>query len=473
MRFAIGLLALALVGADAPAQPPSTQIVYDLRFVELSSVAWRGELHAKLQPVTRQGGVSVWTAPKEVAAQVAKAATSSSKGSIISAPRVTAYSGSTAHIFHKSPRNIVADVERGADGPVNHATRVAYVPKLEKIREGMATTVNGRKLDQGILAQIVLEDTHVAAIHRVALSEVLEPSSVKPGDASKATVHIQVPEVEHREVAGEWLIPHDHVLIVSFGVATVAESNGRAGVRERLALVEARAIEAPAQTAPASPAAASASAQPVNQAAYARTISPAPVVQFTPVLPLPPGAAGIPMPAPRAPSRSLPYAVNLDGVHTPLPPLPEDHAPPTSLPHSSEPCATPQTRGHRGVIAEPVPEGPSSSLSGDEDVTKASVEFPACCANQEFAIPEIGDVLEQVVPFPNHSAEGHGAGAKSDHHPAPAPPLAPETRVRASGLLLRLLGGSITLEFDGHSDAGSKPSIGETTPADAAPVHPY
>ena len=39
--------------------------------------------------------------------------------------------------------------------------------KYENVRSGMAATVAGRKLDQGVLVQLVLEDTDIRSVHNV------------------------------------------------------------------------------------------------------------------------------------------------------------------------------------------------------------------------------------------------------------------------------------------------------------------
>ncbi len=55
-------------------------------------------------------------------------------------------------------------------------------------------------------------------------------------------VAIEVPEIASQEVAGEWLIPKDGILLVGFGPHTVAGKDGKAVIRERLAIIEAEAV---------------------------------------------------------------------------------------------------------------------------------------------------------------------------------------------------------------------------------------
>ncbi len=61
----------------------------------------------------------------------------------------------------------------------------------------------------------------------------------KPKSDEVHTVSIEVPEIASSAIAGEWLIPNDGILLVSFGPHTVAGKDGKAVIRERLAIIEA------------------------------------------------------------------------------------------------------------------------------------------------------------------------------------------------------------------------------------------
>ena len=346
MRITVGLLALFLVGADGPPKGPApSHLSFEVCLVEMKGVDWRAAVHENLQPVTRQGSATIWTAPAEVGAIIRQKA-----GRVLMWPKLAASSGQTAHVAQRANRNIVADYERVADGPLNHASTVAWIPKVETTREGMTATVTGRKLDQGILTKVVLEDTWVGSVHRVGLTEAQEPG--KPGpDAKrweKSRVEFLVPEITHSEIAGEWLIPNEGMLVVSLGVHTTADESGKAVVHERVALLQASG------GAPASNHAyihgeedGKKSVGVISQVSRPTALGPTPFA-----------ISGLPMPAPVMPSRSLPQPIDTDGQPVALPPLPDDAsaAPPTALPESSEPCATPQ---FRRPLAEPLPEAPS------------------------------------------------------------------------------------------------------------------
>ena len=50
---------------------------------------------------------------------------------------------------------------------------------------------------------------------------------------------LELPEIANQEILGEWLIPNGDCLLVSFGPYTVADKDGKAVTRERLAFIEA------------------------------------------------------------------------------------------------------------------------------------------------------------------------------------------------------------------------------------------
>jgi hypothetical protein len=123
---------------------------------------------------------------------------------------------------------------------------------------------------------------------------------------------------------------------VSFGPHTAADQDGKAVVRERLAIIEAEAV--PGGAIPAA----------------IRTLTPLPVPH--PVVqdaaaspqPLPPPVAKVPMPVPSLPARSIPQGVHADGTPAGLPPLPPDeHDEPATSTESSEPRPSPQLKKHQ------------------------------------------------------------------------------------------------------------------------------
>jgi hypothetical protein len=182
----------------------------------------------------------------------------------------------------------------------------------------------------------------VAAVHRVAVSEAVEHEACCDEEAccdddsdnakcgsccgcvGAIKSRIEVPEVAHAALGGEWLIPGEGALVLSLGVRTTGDAAGKAIVSERLVLIEA---SGPGDSC-------------VEQASLGRPLTEVHPAIACPMAP----PAGIPMPMqmPAMPSRSLPQALSADGSPLPLPPLPEDATTPSSLPGSAEPCASPQ-----------------------------------------------------------------------------------------------------------------------------------
>ncbi len=296
----------------------------------------------------------------------------------------------------------------------------------------MAATVAGRKLDQGVLVQLVIEDTDIRSVHNVNVNAPAQKSfkrhptetadccvsqashETKPSDccasqeahcaavaraacdaacpasahlrttdsqakqaalksaagadccaddeenasechgtqASKATAstQVQIPEIGREAVAGEWLIPHGEVLIVSFGPHTIADKDGKAVVREKLALVTAEEADA------VSPSSASI-LQALPQNAIPRS--------------LPNIAAPAPVAVPKIPSRSIPQGVHADGTPAALPPLPDDETCEQPASDSSQPLPSPQIKKPR-PSSQPAPGAAKPAASGDQKTSRAS-----------------------------------------------------------------------------------------------------
>ena len=85
-----------------------------------------------------------------------------------------------------------------------------------------------------------LELSSASAGDKCDASDCCPRTTVTTGkDAEVGTVSVDVPEIGSQEVAGEWLIPNGECLLVSFGAYTVADKDGKAVVKERLAIVDA------------------------------------------------------------------------------------------------------------------------------------------------------------------------------------------------------------------------------------------
>jgi hypothetical protein len=448
MGSALGWLLIALAGTAAapPADQNHGEITYTVQYIETQGLSWRQAMVTQLKPVARQGAATIWTAPQAAAKRLVNQVTEGHAGKILQTPKVTALNGGSVHISSRSDRSLVTQVAWGGE---DHDAE----PTVEKVRAGWMTTMVGRTLDQGILVQLVFEDTQIPAVHNVKVPESYDAASKKGASAwvpkpacavnaakmrSKQTagkgqnpfpdrsyadimasvekapagrlmigscasgstdatccedkcvkaqgccetaedepleddvdvqqLTIAVPEIRSQEVAGEWLIPKDEVLLVSFGVFTAADQNGKAVVKERLAMISAAEVASgkgndrperlnvvpippppPAMPAPyvstipapahlIAPPPVVVPAAPFNpfavESGHHATERPAVLVPTLPAVPA--------MPLPAVPSRTMPEGVHKDGTISKLPPLPEEVEQPES--ESSEPMASPQTK---------------------------------------------------------------------------------------------------------------------------------
>ena len=384
---ALGLLALALLGTEGPAQPVAPEVTYQLHVYEMKGVGWREDVYRRLQPVTRQGNSTLWTTDRTTMRELGKLAETAKM-----APKMTALAGTPAHVvLYGTPPNGCTFQELQAQRLHEPVMRTSFDkggsnPAPERPR--FAATFTGRKLDQGVLVKLVLEETRFLAVHSVALDDDNAP--------------LAVPEVATSDLIGEWLIPNDGALVISLGAHTVADDDGKAVVRERLVVLEAQ----PAADAHMRAVTFSRSEGPL--ARPRALVAPAPV-----------------MPAPAAPSRSLPQARLADGTAIDLPPLPpDDHVTPTSLPNSSEPCASPQTR------PAPAPK----KTDADASQTSPQPPNPAHPANGTFTLKfRLGSVSLPAAPYEGLTLPSGQYMHDDVKYLAPAPGPLPGLSARKGG----------------------------------------
>ncbi|WP_406700807.1 hypothetical protein V5E97_18630 [Singulisphaera sp. Ch08] len=323
MNAALSLFVIALLGADSSPNRGTPPIQYRVKLLEMDGLKWRESIYARLQPVARQGSCVIWTANQEVIKPLVDRASR-----VLMSPQLMADPDAVAAYSQRTTRKVASQLTRHADGPLDHAVAVAYTTDHEDLREGCQFTMSGRKLDQGMLVRMVVEEVKVTAVHQVKLAEFV-PKKDEQGEQTILNPKLDVPEVVRGTLEGEWLIPNGGVLVASLGAHTLDDGTGKAIVRERLMLIEA------------SPASVRTTVDLTQAVGRSFTyVAPARVS----TIPMPDRIPAMAGQVPAMPSRSLPMARTADGTPVPLPPLPESQVPPpTSLPGSSEPCATPQT----------------------------------------------------------------------------------------------------------------------------------
>jgi hypothetical protein len=458
MGFVLGWIAVtftAMAGAS-PKEAGAAPITYAVRMVETQGMGWREGVMAHLKPVTRQGAATVWTMPQHVMTQLVKEAMKDPVCRLTQAPRVTAFAGVPATIQCRANRELVTRVSWNWDESGPQAAP-------EKVRLGWHTTFVGRRIDQGVLVKLVFEDTHIRAVHRVklgashapccsasqssvaAVSEphgfegvvkagklvALPPTGTSPfevpdakrrcmesdgccqsakDDALLRTVAIDVPEIGGQEVAGEWLIPSGEFLLLSFGAYTVADTDGRAIVKERLAIIGAEEVTDPVALSPvpmppppgliptpatpnATPTMPSASAPPAEfgpTAPAVRFLVPPPLAPTGTTAPLAAPSVKVPLPMPAVPARSLPEGYHTDGSKAALPPLPADEMDGDSdSSDSSEPLASPQTKKSQRPKPTADPSAHKTALPRSKSTLPApsGISFPNVFEGFQFQVP--------------------------------------------------------------------------------------
>ena len=306
MGMTASLVALALWGADPvpPAVEPGEMITCEVEVMTIEGLAWRAKCYPMLKPAARQGTATIWTADRALKAILEK----ESVGKTFKAPKVTSAPLAVATVNSDETQDYIRHVQRVSDGPINGSTELSFVPELGTIRQGFSATYSGQRLDQGVMARVKFAEAHVGALHTFPLFEqIVATKPTTAGTAPQPTnlqTTVQIPEVFLSEIQGQWLVPNDGILLISAGVNTVANAEGKAVVHERLAILDFGGPTEPACNAQSA-------------------MLPACRVDGNTAVAME-NAANLSMP--RVPDRSFPEARDKDGNVYELPPLPEAYA---------------------------------------------------------------------------------------------------------------------------------------------------
>lgn len=369
MSIAWGIMALAMAGsepADAPAftirlvrpggnlpvvgrlasnagiiRPEPEQISYEVRVVDTPAAEWREAFYRHCKRVGREGRSTVWTVEEKTAAAMVDRQLGSVATSVVQAPKVTAFAGASATIDTRHPRAFVVDVDRVADGPVDHAPSLAYHPSVDEIREGTTVSIDGRRTAAGVRAHVKLDSTWVGHVARAKTTETIQN---KEYGKTSVTAGFELPQVVEAKVEGDYEIPRDQMLLVSLGTATTVDARNHPVVMERLMMIAARPIVTEAEEARLG-------RGPVDHRvrtakAEVSVPGPSPVLKDDLDVLTSVNATPKPKKMPPLPSRSLLKAVGPDGKVVDLPPLPDDliaEAGATSGPQASPQARTPRS----------------------------------------------------------------------------------------------------------------------------------
>ena len=164
MGLALGLIAIALAGLQAHRRRNERMVRSSTRFASWRQTAWAGVRASSpgLTPVSRQGAATIWTAPPSCEAEAPRKRDQRFR---LDGWRARSCPGDRppVHFAIRKNQQLVTQVAwNGDDRP--------EMAKSETVRTGPVGTMTGRQIDQGVLVQLVLEDTEVRAVHRVTLA---------------------------------------------------------------------------------------------------------------------------------------------------------------------------------------------------------------------------------------------------------------------------------------------------------------
>lgn len=243
--FCLSLSALAAGETPTATDSAKSDVTLRVHVLDMEGIEWRGDLVDGLQVVEHKAATSVWTADAQtlkrlIAASARCAPADAAKGAV---------GGSGRHFY-------VDGLKRRSDAPPGKATWLAFQPTVSTIDEGVTLKLATWTGEQGVLADIAIEDTHLVSLTTVNYTEELGPALrtrgtlFSPGGTS-ITAQLQVPEVIQGSVRGEWLIPAGNALVVGLGVHTYSDSRfERAVIRERVVILDAGDLPAAVFTTP-------------------------------------------------------------------------------------------------------------------------------------------------------------------------------------------------------------------------------
>ncbi len=203
----------AQAGPITPAVPTPKEpvVTYDVRFVELTGLAWRSELHDRLKAIGRQGPYTVWAVDEETFREITR------RGKVVQAPRVTAFSDAKATISSGFKRTIVTGFREAT--PDDESKSPEGSPKqpvadTETIPDHLEVSFTGHQVAGGVLVRAKIEGSRI-----VSIADNPVPTRVASGRQGVGRdLVVQIPEIIQSHFEGEWLAPVDSVLIVGLGV---------------------------------------------------------------------------------------------------------------------------------------------------------------------------------------------------------------------------------------------------------------
>jgi hypothetical protein len=322
-------------------------ISFEVRLIDCEAISWRESYQSQLHYGGHRAGCSAWVAGLETLNELSDRFSSDPLAKVVNAPAVVASPGDPALIGTCTTRHFVVHAEPSATAPAAPDEGPGPRPVVVPVDDGSQIRLIGTPQPEGMVLKVEVMDTRIAAVHEV------ETIATVAGQ-DDAVVKIQMPEVTHREMGGEWLLPADHGLVLSLGVTSQTSSDGKPSVRERLLLITTKTAGTSPEGHPSDPA-----IRQVHQEQEQDSVTPSvPIPASTPAVPEPrsdrpealqvvvqpgqvpsalaatpwgllpivpvevvtgspveglPSTNPEPMPLPALPSRTLPAAIGTDG----------------------------------------------------------------------------------------------------------------------------------------------------------------
>ncbi|WP_165073643.1 hypothetical protein [Paludisphaera rhizosphaerae] len=440
-------LALAAMGLGAPMEDPKPEITYRFRTVEVRGLAWR-DAGIGLKPVAQHNAVSVWTCPDDFIDRLPAEA------------HAAAEAPSAVKGLAQTPVHLASSRNQ------QFVTRVVYKgkakspqPVVESVREGVTATVVGRKIDQGVLTQLVIDDVDVRSVHTLKpANHVKQVRAEVETPASEPCPYMARQAAEERTsvVAVSVTASMEADPKATWQPSTAAEAHGDCKDKAECCQAETRAVAAKSDAAAARAAwfaegklqipeigRASAAGEwliPDGEVLVIgfgpHTIADAdgkavvrehlvvvsaevddeesPIVVPDRVRPEEPKADSAPpapietprtaVKLPELPGRTLPQGVHPDGTPAALPTLPEDEEPVDAADESDETRATPQSRKKPSPQMQPSASPAESEPKSDAKALKSSFSLPALKSLPNF--PPLNSLVNSgVFPIPFHGAQ--------------------------------------------------------------------
>jgi len=429
--------AIAAPGAPNDTPKPST-IDFEVRIVDCDGLAWRGSILPRLSFQGYQGGSSAWVADAEALDALIETLEARADTKVLGAPRIQAAAGTPATFQSWTSRHVVLHAEA-----VRMASASAFRPIVAPVEDGVRLMLRGQPVARGLKLTLEVEDTRIVAVHQV-VSTMRTGSDQAP---QVSLVDLQVPEIDRREVAGEWLIPEDHGLVMSLGLQSRPNGeNDQTNVRDRLLILVPSSSRLPAPGSAdlavrrtGADARRETGAKPPKPKVPQPNSEAEPTTMPAPAPPMPPAAFGpngpaIPPPAPR----STPRGIRPEGFELkptpwglvpvfPAPPLPEaaergeDHS---SVPRSMVPS--------RSLPIALLPDGSPAPPSEDDQVVQDA--FESFVEGRAVPTPQMSDDAEASEPNarqPLKDRLAKASGARQAPRPSPSGSTA-ETAVEAA-----------------------------------------